>query len=95
MPFLAQAANHSPITTEAGNRSLGSSCEIYGGQSGTGAGCSNIYVSPVIIIPPVLHNHLYLNISLTKGKGGRRLATSGAMDLKNPLSHLTLQRFNP
>lgn len=70
MSVVAQVANRRPIITKARIRSLNSSCVIYGGQSGTGAGSSStISVSPVSIIPPVPHNYLYLNISLNIAKG--------------------------
>jgi len=70
MSVVAQVANRRPVITKAGIRSLVSSCVIYGGHSGTGAGSSStISVSPVSIIPPVPHNYLYLNTSLTTAKG--------------------------
>jgi hypothetical protein len=49
------------------NRSQTSPCEICGGQSGTATSISpSTSVSPVSIIPPMLHTHVYLHVALTR-----------------------------
>jgi len=49
---------------------------IYGGRSATLTGFSpSPAVSPVSIIPPMLHTHLHLHVALTRGTNGRSLET--------------------
>jgi hypothetical protein len=56
---MAQAVCRRPLTVEARVRNRISQRSIYGGQSSTGAGFSpSPSVSPVSIIPPVLHTHI-------------------------------------
>jgi hypothetical protein len=53
---MAQAVNHRHLNTEAGF----DPCQSSSGQSGTGAGFSpSTPVSPVSIIPPLLHTHSF------------------------------------
>ena len=55
---MAQTVTHCPVTTEA----QVSPHQLYGGQSGTGAGFSLSTVllfSPISIIPPVLFNSFF------------------------------------
>jgi hypothetical protein len=56
---MAQAVSRRPLTAEARVRAWVEACGICGGQSGTAAGFSpSSSVSPVSIIPPLLHIHL-------------------------------------
>ena len=52
-------------------------CEIYGRKFGSGTDFFPrvLISSPVNIIPPTLHTHLYLYITLTKRTNGRSLGT--------------------
>jgi len=68
---IAQTVSRRPLTTEVRIRSQ-DSCEICGGKIGTGKGFpSSISVAS---IPPILHKHLHLNISLTWRTNGGRTA---------------------
>jgi hypothetical protein len=56
---MSQTVTHCPVTTKAQVQSQVSPHQIYGGQSGTGAGFSLSTVllfSPISIIPPILFN---------------------------------------
>jgi hypothetical protein len=64
---MAQAVCHRSDTAEAWVRSQIIPCEICGIQSGTGTGFSpSTSVSPVSIIPPMLHTRLQLHVVLTR-----------------------------
>lgn len=68
---LAQPFRHELLTAEIRVQFRVTSCEILGGQSGTGAGFSSSYFcSPLpVIIPPFLRTHQtvkYCGISLTR-----------------------------
>jgi len=54
-----QAVSRRPLTSEARAQSHTSPCEICGGRSGTGIGFSpSNSVSPVTLVPAMLHNNL-------------------------------------
>jgi hypothetical protein len=58
---MAQAVSRRPLTEEARVRSYVRPCEIFGRRSGTGTGFSpSTPVSPVSIIPPMLHTHSFI-----------------------------------
>ena len=62
---LSQPVSHRLITAEAGVWCQVSPHETCGAQSGTGTGFSaHPSVSPVSIIPPMLHSHLHLHVAL-------------------------------
>ena len=55
---MAQAVSRQPLTAEAEAQREAIPWGICGGQSGTGTGfCQSTSVSPVSIIPPMLHIH--------------------------------------
>jgi hypothetical protein len=55
---MTQAVSCRPLTAEAQTQSKAILRGICGGQSGTGTGfCQSTSVSPVSIIPPILHTH--------------------------------------
>jgi len=55
---------------EAQVQSKTSPCEACSGQSGTGTGFSGrTGFSPVALIPPMLHTHIYLYVALTRTNG--------------------------
>jgi hypothetical protein len=73
---VAQAANHWRFTVEVRAGSQVGSCEICGGQSGTGTGfCASTSVYHVSIFPPMLHTHLHLHVALTRRTNGPSLGT--------------------
>jgi hypothetical protein len=71
---MAQAVNRRPLTAEAQFRSQTSSCEVFVGHVGAVTGFSpSTSVSPVSIIPPMLHTHLHLHVALTRRTNGAKL----------------------
>jgi len=82
---LIQPVSRQPITAEAGVWCQVSPFVICGGQSGTGTGFSpSISVSPVSIIPPMLHTHLHLHAALTRSSP-YTLAKSGNLPKSSAL----------
>jgi len=80
---FAQAVSRRPLTAEAQVRFQVIPCAIYGGQSGTETGFSpSSYVSPVSIIPPMLHTHLDLHAALTR-RANRRTLEKGMLCRKS------------
>ena len=67
---MAQAVSRLALDVEARIPFRVSSCEICGGQSGTGTGLSH---SISVIIPPMLHSHLIYTLLLPERQVGRSL----------------------
>ena len=67
---MAQGFRRWPRNPEAGVRSRLSPCEIHGRQFGTRTGFFPrvIRFPPVIIIPPMLHTHFYVELLLAEGQ---------------------------
>ena len=75
---MAQAVNRRLFIAEGLVRSQTSLYELSGGQSGPGTGFFFVRVlhfSPVCTIPEMLHNHLPLDVALTRRSKGRSLGT--------------------
>lgn len=85
------------LIAEALVRSQVNSFEICRGQSGDGTGlASSTSISPVYIIPPKLHTHLYLSTrcSYQKGKRGKPGNLPKATPFRNSTYALLLQQSN-
>jgi hypothetical protein len=66
---MIQAVSLRPLTTEAWIRSQGSTCDICGGQSGTGTGFSPsaMYIG----FPTMFHDHFRQYVAVTRRTSGR------------------------
>jgi len=64
---MGQAVSRRPPTAGGQFQSQESQCYVCDGHSGTGMGFIEVLrSSSVSIIPPVLHAHLHLHVSITK-----------------------------
>ena len=72
---MAQAVSRRPLNAEAQFRSQTSSCQVFGGQSGTGTGFSpSSSVFPVSIILPIILTHVHQHVARTRRTNGPSLA---------------------
>jgi hypothetical protein len=63
---MGQAVSRRPPTAGAQFQSLESQCYICDGHSGTGMGFIQVLRSSSVSIPPLLHVHLHLHVSIIK-----------------------------
>jgi len=59
---MNQVVSHQPVTVQAHVHSQVSPSEICGGRNGTGTGFPRF--PPLSIIPPMLHMHSFIHLSL-------------------------------